>query len=140
MITIHQSVMTSDGNREHQLLSFPKVFSGRYFGDAITRTHVRRMFHICKGQPWDSRIVNGVGMESSSFVQSGGGLQPLHFGFRLTDKGELIGIVLKGGKRKSMIGTPYCRFGKKTVIADYLVALDAVAEFLDFACGSDDTM
>ncbi len=71
MITIHQSVMTSDGNGS---ISFspPKVFSGGYFGDAIARTHVRRVFHICKGQPWDSRIVNGVGMEGSSFVQSGG--------------------------------------------------------------------
>ena len=39
-----------------------------------------------------------------------------------------------------LLYTSYCRFGKKTVIADYLVALDAVAEFLDFACGSDDTM
>ena len=79
-------------------------------------------------------------MESTSFIEPGGTLQPLHFGFCLANKSEFILIVLKGGKRERVIGTPYRRFGKQTVIADHFVSFDTVTEFFDFACGSDNTM
>ena len=127
MIAIHQSMMASDGNGHHQPFSFAEVFTGGDFGNAVARTHIGGMLHIGEREPRHSRIMNGVGMKRTSFVESRSGLQAFHLGFCPTNKDEFVRIVFKSGKRKGVVGTPHSGFGQKTVITHHSIAFDGLS-------------
>ena len=133
-------MMASDGNGHHQPFSFAEVFTGGDFGNAVARTHIGGMLHIGEREPRHSRIMNGVGMKRTSFVESRSGLQAFHLGFCPTNKDEFVRIVFKSGKRKGVVGTPHSGFGQKTVITHHSIAFDAVAELFHGSRGSHDAV
>jgi len=132
MIAIHQPMMACNRYWQHQSFSLPKVLSGGYFWNTISRTHIGRMLHIRKNKPRNSRIMNSIRMKRAALIEPGSLLQSLHLSFSLTYKDLFIHIILKRSERKCVVGTTYRCFRHKAIITHHPVSFNTITKFLYF--------